>query len=106
MDKKQSIKIIKEFTKNLKEDFNVNEIIFFGSRAIGKSRKDSDIDLIIVSDDFKNMSFIERGALMYNYWTYLIPVDFICLTIEEYNRLKKRISIVKEALESGILISK
>jgi len=104
MDKRKSMNIIKEFVNKLKEDYSIKKVIFFGSRAIGKNHKDSDIDLIIVSDDFEGMNRIERGASMYNYWPWLIPVDFICYTTKEFNALKKRISIVKEALENGIII--
>ena len=104
MDKKQSINIVKEFVTALKKDYKIERIIFFGSQAAGKPHKDSDIDLIIVSDDFEDMNFFERGAGMYNYWPWLIPVDFICYTTKEFNILKKRISIVKAALEEGIIV--
>ncbi len=100
----KSIKIIKVFVEKLRNDFNVKEVIFFGSRASGKPKKYSDIDLIIVSDDFEGMNGIERGAKMYDYWDALIPVDFICYTVKEFNYLKKRISIVREALENGISV--
>jgi len=104
MDKKQSISIVKEFITALKKDYDIDRIIFFGSRAVGKPHKGSDIDLIIVSDDFEDLNFFERGASMYNYWPWLIPVDFICYTTKEFNILKKRISIVKAALEEGIIV--
>ena len=50
------------------------------------------------------MDFLERGEKMYDYWTLDIPVDFLCYTPEEFNKLKKRISIVKEAVSNGIAI--
>ncbi|MBI5803857.1 nucleotidyltransferase domain-containing protein [Candidatus Pacearchaeota archaeon] len=104
MSKESSLKIIKDFTKKLGKDFSINEVIFFGSRAEGAGNKDSDIDLIIVSDDFKEMNFFERVSSMYNYWIELIPVDFLCYTTEEFARLKKRISIVSEALKKGVVV--
>ena len=104
MGKKESINIIKEFVNKLKKDYEINEVIFFGSRAVGKSHKDSDIDLIIVSDDFEGVNRIERGASMYQYWAWLIPVDFLCYTSKEFNLLRKRISIVREAISKGIVI--
>ena len=105
MDKKKSIKIVKEFTKKVREDFEIYSVIFFGSRAKGNQKKESDIDVIIVSDDFKGLSFSQRGSKMYNYWDYLIPVDFICLTIDEYNKLKDKITIVGRAIKEGILFN-
>ena len=104
MGRRELVKAIENFVTKLKEDFNIKRVIFFGSRAIGKARKDSDIDLIIVSNDFEGMSFFERGAKMYDYWTEEIPVDFLCFTEKEFNKLKNRISIVSEALTYGLPI--
>lgn len=104
MDKKESLKIIKNFVEKLSEDFEIYTILFFGSRATENPRKDSDIDLIVVSNDFENIDYFERVAKMYDYWDELVPVDFLCYTVKEFNRLKKRISIVSEALRSGIIM--
>jgi predicted nucleotidyltransferase len=102
--KKHLIAELKDFIEKLSEDFNIQNIILFGSRATNKFRENSDVDLIIVSEDFKNMDFFERGAKMYEYWDVDLPVDFICYTPKEFNNLKKKISIVKEALSSGIIV--
>ncbi|MCH7568185.1 MAG: nucleotidyltransferase domain-containing protein [Nanoarchaeota archaeon] len=104
MGKKEFIKVIENFVTKLSKDFDIKRVIFFGSRVSGKARKDSDVDLIIVSNDFEGMSFFERGARMYDYWTEEIPVDFLCFTEKEFNKLKKRISIVSGAITSGLSI--
>ena len=104
MGKKESLEVIKEFIKKLSKDFDIHEIIFFGSRADGREKNDSDIDLIIVSNDFEGKGFFERASKMYDYWDALISVDFLCYTIKEFERLKRRISIVSEALKSGIIV--
>ena len=41
-------KIIKSITRKLKEKYKAEKIILFGSYAEGNSRKDSDIDLLII----------------------------------------------------------
>ena len=104
MDEKESLKLIQEFIEKLSKDFKIHTVLFFGSRAEGRAKEHSDIDLIVVSDDFEGMNFFRRVAKMYEYWHTTMPVDFLCFTIKEYNRLKKRISIVKEALQNGITI--
>jgi len=104
MGKKEFIKMINVFASKLKKDYAVSNIIFFGSRTTDKYHKDSDIDLIIVSDDFEGMHFIDRASKMYDYWESDMPIDFICYTSKEYELLKKRISIVKEALTKGIVL--
>ncbi len=105
MDKKRAI--VNQLTrvkKNISEDFPVDRMIFFGSRASGKPHKWSDIDLIIVSRKFKNLDFIERGAKMYNYWNLNYPADFLCFTPEEFRQRAKKVSIVSEAIKNGIEI--
>jgi len=104
MDKKDSIKVIKRFVEKLGKDYNIEKIIFFGSRTTNKYHKDSDIDLIIVSKDFEGVNRILRGANMYQYWDALIPVDFLCYTPKEFNLLKKKITIAREAIKNGIII--
>lgn len=105
MGGKKPIKEIKNFINNASKDFNIIRVIFFGSRALGKSSKDSDIDLIIVSDDFEGLDFFQRGARMYNYWDSDYPVDFLCYTQDEYKKLSKMITIVREANKNGIVIN-
>ena len=39
---------------------------------------------------------------MYDYWNLDYPVDFLCYTPEEFEKKKKEISIVKEAVKEGI----
>ena len=102
MGKKADIKILNEFKEKLSKDFPVERIILFGSRATGKIHKWSDFDLIIVSSAFEKLDFFERGAKMYNYWDSNYPVDFLCYTPHEFNKLKKMITIVREAVKKGI----
>ena len=98
-------KKLKQFLKLLTKNIKVNEIILFGSRADGTSNNESDIDLIIVSDDFEGKNFFERVSMMYDYWNIDLPVDFLCYTTKEFNKLKKGITIVSEALKKGIILS-
>ena len=104
MDKRKLIKKLKEFVFSVNRNYKIKKIYLFGSQATGKAKKDSDIDLIIVSDDFNNMNFFERGTAMYNYWDLDMPVDFICYTTKEFNKLKNQISIVREAIKEGVEI--
>src|SRR3989344_3944281 len=91
--------IIRKFIGRLSKEFNIKKVILFGSQARGDVSKNSDIDLIIVSDDFKTMKSFERSSAMYKYWDALIPKDFICYTQKEFEYLKKRISLVSESIK-------
>ncbi len=101
MDEK-AIGEIKKFKKEMNKHIHADKVIFFGSRAGKKFRKDSDVDLIIVSEKFGGMNFFKRVAKMYDYWESNYPVDFICYTPEEFNKLKEEVSIVSEAVREGI----
>jgi hypothetical protein len=53
--------IIKQYTSKLIDlGIGVERVILFGSYAKGHPREDSDIDLIVVSEDFESMNIRER----------------------------------------------
>lgn len=106
MDRRETLmKEIREFKKNLNEKIPVQKMILFGSYAHGKPHRDSDIDLLIVSAKFRGRRSFKRSLGFYEYWTLNCPVDFLCYTPEEFNRLKKRATIVSEAVRNGIEIN-
>ena len=82
----------------------VSTMVLFGSRAWGKPHKDSDVDLLIVSPTFRKKRWIERGLHLYDHWNLDYPVDFLCYTPEEFERLKKGIILVHQAVKEGIEI--
>ena len=95
---------LKIFRENVNKEIPIDTLILFGSRTKGKTGKDVDVDLIIVSSKFRKLDFFQRGAKMYNYWDINYPVDFLCYTPKEFNKLKKQITIVREAVREGIEI--
>ncbi len=98
------IEKLKKFRREVNSEVPLSKVYLFGSRAWGRPHKDSDIDLIIVSPKFKKMDFFKRTAKMYDYWTIREPVDFLCYAPKEFNKLKRQISIVAEAVKRGIEI--
>lgn len=95
---------LKSFKKKASAEIPIKEIILFGSRAHGKAKKYSDVDLIIVSPKFKNFDFVERGVRMYDFWDLDLPVDFLCYTPAEFSRAKRQTSIIREAIKKGVSI--
>jgi len=104
MGRKEVIKELKFFKKEISKDSPINKMIFFGSRSLGKEKKNSDIDLLLVSPAFRRKKSFNRGLDFYKHWRLDYPVDFLCYTPEEFKQLKKQISIVKEAVTKGIEI--
>ena len=87
----------KHFFKMLEEDENKDMIAIFGSYARGNYSKDSDLDLIIVSD--KNL----REELP----TYLLPIKIhnIQMTKEMFlENLKAGNEVIKEIVKNHIII--
>ena len=104
MDKQKHIDFLKKFKEELSNNVPIEKMILFGSRAYGKPHRWSDFDLIIVSKKFRNLDTLKRSLGFYDYWKLNYPVDFLCYTPEEFNKLKKQVTIVREAVKEGIEI--
>lgn len=70
----------KVLLKSLKREFKIAYLFVFGNKFSEK-----DIDILIVSNDFENISFTKRKMLIQKTSLYLDP---ICLTLKEFERLK------------------
>ena len=101
---KDIIKQLQDFKEELNKSMPVEQMILFGSRAKGGGEELSDIDLIIVSDGFRDMRFRRRPIKLYDYWELHYPVDFLCYTPDEFEEMKSRIGIVREAVNEGVAI--
>lgn len=102
MDKKKSeiINKLKEFKKQNK----IDKMYLFGSMATGRTHKYSDVDLLVVSKHFRRKSILQRSPKLYMKWNLEYPVDFLCYSPEEFNKLKRQITIVRQAVKTGIRI--
>lgn len=107
MDKDELIIKLKEFKQQVIKKYGVKKIILFGSYSKDNVREDSDVDLIIVGD-FKSKGNLHRAPIFYKEWHLVqnidLPVDIICYTSEEFDKLKNQITIVKEAIKEGMEI--
>ena len=53
-------RIVKQYVDQLQPEIRVDKVILFGSHARGTAHEWSDIDIAIISNDFKKMKPIER----------------------------------------------
>ena len=89
MDKNIVVTAINFLKKCLtKKGINISKIILFGSYANGIPNHESDIDLVIVSNDFDGKNIFERANLtkeaeILTIKKYLIPLDIITLSDKE-----------------------
>ncbi len=86
MDKNQAIIIIRKFVKKLKkEGISVDRAILYGSYAIGKEQRDSDIDVAIVSKDF-GKDRIEEGIKLFRIAGKVdARLEPVPISVEAYN---------------------
>lgn len=57
--------IIERYKEELRKlGINVEKVILYGSYAKGTFRKDSDIDLAVISEDFKELNLRERLEIL------------------------------------------
>ena len=64
-----------------------------------------DVDEVVrVLDESVGVKKVRRAVALYDYWTYKYPVDFLCYTPEEFDKLKGRVGIVSQAVKEGIEI--
>lgn len=89
---KRKVKAAVEFLERCLREGGVtpSKIILFGSQAKGKATKESDIDVVIISEDFRNKDIFERAAMtkdaeIRTLRKFMISLDIVTLTPEENN---------------------
>ena len=87
------------------QGINVKKIILYGSHATGKAREDSDLDLVVVSDDFGNMDLWERLCLLGEARIDInVPMEILGLTEKEFELEGKGTFIGEEVKAKGMEI--
>jgi len=95
---------LKTVARIIKKHYPGAKVVFFGSRVRGDYLKESDYDIIVVSKRFEGKHFTKRASeVLKILWKENIIGDFeiLCYTPEEFERKRKSISIVREALSYG-----
>ena len=97
-------RIAKNYVRRLARDITVRQAILTGSRATGMYLEDSDVDLIIVSDDFSEMQLPERLRYLQKEWKSKIPLEAFGYTVKEFATLRRKSTYVKGAVRTGIVL--
>ncbi|OFV68421.1 MAG: nucleotidyltransferase [Candidatus Syntrophoarchaeum caldarius] len=105
MDKKRTDEI-DQFLKQVEREFKPEHIILFGSRAGEDYLEQSDYDIIVVSEMFEGIHFLNRMTMLYELWDYDFDLDILAYTPDEFEEKKKEIGIVSEAVKEGIELAK
>ncbi|MBI2151376.1 nucleotidyltransferase domain-containing protein [Candidatus Woesearchaeota archaeon] len=98
-------KDLSRFIRKVQQNYILKEALLFGSRARGDNFLDSDVDILLVSDNFKGKLMTERMSDILTYWTAPIDLEPLCYTAEEFNRKKKQFGIVQQAVKEGVSVN-
>jgi len=93
-----------EALKNLAQELNAT-IYLFGSYARGDHILESDVDIVVVSPYFKNLSYIDRVEIVRMKLPKHIGFDIIPLTPQEFKE-KSRYAFFKEISRYWIKIDR
>ncbi len=87
MDKGTVLTIITRFRETLEAaGIHVAKIILYGSYASGEGREGSDIDLVVISDDFADKTYWERIDILSDaIYEVFEPIEAVAMTPEEWD---------------------
>lgn len=94
---------IQLLAKKIKEKFNPQKIILFGSYAYGTPEKGSDLDLFIIMDT--EIPVREQAYLIRRELRGLTPIDIIVRTPEQVEeRIKLGDFFIKKIMQDGVVL--
>ncbi len=106
MVKEQLFKIIDDYRLELEKQISVKKIILYGSFAYGIPRAGSDIDLVVISPDFKKFKPLERlEFLSLTTRKSRAPIEALGYTPEEFDKAKDHIFLDYIAQNGSVVFS-
>jgi predicted nucleotidyltransferase len=89
----------------LDKKLKIDSVILTGSWANGTWLIDSDVDLVVISNDFARMNIVERLQFLQHNWTDKRPLEAFGYTPREWETLKNHSTYFRDANRTGIRIS-
>ncbi len=97
-------RITREYVKRLGRGIRVQKAILTGSWARGSYLEDSDVDLLVVSDDFAGMELPSRLVLLQKHWKSRLPLEAFGYTTSEFHSLTRKSGYVRDAVRNGVTL--
>ncbi len=88
MDKRAALDIVARFRQGVEaRGIKPQRVILYGSYADGTQREGSDIDIVIISEDFAGKGYWERiDILADTIYEVFAPIEAVAMTMEEWER--------------------
>ncbi len=99
--------VIREYKQKLETmGIEIKKIFLYGSHSSGIGKEDSDLDLVVVSNDFKNMGLWERLCLLGRARMGIKkPMGILGLTQEEFAAEQIGTFIEDEVKSKGVEVT-
>ncbi len=94
-DKRSIMQRLKKFLRTAETSFSFKKVLLFGSTAKGTRKAESDVDLIVISKDFKGVPELERSGRLLDMWPYSEHLQVLAYTPEEFDQVKERFMMKK-----------
>ncbi len=104
MDKSTILEILSRFKQTLEtaNGIRVDKLILYGSQAAGTAREDSDIDVVVISDDFSDKSYWQRINIISDaICTVFEPIEAVAMTLKEW---ESGSSFITDYARNGVVI--
>ena len=93
------------FARALQENIGASRVLLFGSHARDSAQLDSDVDIIVVSEAFRDVPPARRAIGLRAIWYEAggnAPMDLICLTSDEFEQASRGITLIAAVLPEAI----
>lgn len=99
---KQIIISLKKYIEKVREYYNVDSVILFGSYAKGTNTEDSDIDVAIISSDFEDIYDV-MAELMGLTWGVDTRIEPHPINLKDFEEIST--PFIHEIIETGIKVA-
>ena len=103
MGQDEVLKTARQFKKALESiNIRVEQLILYGSHAVGTDREDSDIDVVVISPSFSDKSYWERiDILTEAIYKVFASIEASAFTLEEWKTEK---SLIVDYAKDGVSV--
>ncbi len=99
---KEIMQVIEKYIDKISQYYKIEAIILFGSYAKGTENDNSDIDIAVISSDFKNI--IQDGADLIGFtWKIDTRIEPHPIRTEDYENIAS--PLVQEIINTGIKVA-
>ena len=108
MDQAAAIDVARFLGKRMEEaGIRVSKLVLFGSHGRGDASEESDVDVVVISEDFRGKDLFDRARLTGRASAdtihhFVAPVDVIAMTPEEFDNPD---SLVAQVARTGMALT-